>query len=104
MEKNIIFGMIIQGTFIIQAEDVAKLLQIVNNQNVVCEEYYEAKRVWYIVDRNMLTEANKSLSEEITDLNRLLNDKRDKISFLLNSIKDFNDSRRFYERKLELKE
>lgn len=93
----------IQGTFIIQAEDVAKLLQIINKQNVVCEEYYGSGRTWYIVDGNTLTEANKSLTEEITDLNRLLNDKRDKIDFLLKSIENFNDSRRFYERKLELK-
>lgn len=93
----------IQGIFTIQAEDVAKLLQIINKQNVVGEEYYESRRIWYIVDRNILTEANKSLSEEITDLKKVLNDKRDKIDFLLKSIEDFNKSRRFYERKLELK-
>jgi hypothetical protein len=46
---------------------------------------------------------DKSLAEEMTFLNETLNDKRDKIDFLLKSIEDFNDSRRFYERKLELK-
>lgn len=93
----------IRGEFIIQADDVAKLLQIVNKQNVVYDGYYGLKKTWYIADRNMLTEANKSLAEEIKDLNKTLNDKRDKIDFLLKSIENFNDSRRFYERKLELK-
>lgn len=93
----------IRGEFIIQAEDVAKLLHIINKQNIVFDPYNGSYRTWYIATRDVLTEANKSLSEEIKDLNKTLNDKRDKIDFLLKSIEDFNDSRRFYERKLELK-
>ena len=100
---NDFYKILIQGEFIIQAEDVAKLLQIVNKQNVVCEEYYGLRKTWYIADRNMLTEANKSLAEEVKILNKLLDEKRDKIDSLLSSIQDFNKSRRFYERKLELK-
>lgn len=92
----------IKGEFIIQAKDVAKLLSVVNKQNVVFDSYYSNYKTWYIATRDILTEANKSLAEEITSLEKTLNEKRDKIDFLLKSISDFNDSRRFYERQLKL--
>lgn len=93
----------IKGEFTISAEDVVKLLHIINKQNVVLDSYYANYKTWYIATKDVLTEANKSLAEEMTFLNKTLNDRRDKIDFLLKSIEDFNDSRRFYERKLELK-
>lgn len=91
----------IKGEFTISAEDVAKLLHIVNKQNIVAP-YHGFSKIWYIATKDFLTEANKSLTEEITSLNKLLHDKRDKIDFLLKSISDFNASRRFYERQLKI--
>lgn len=103
---------IIQGEFTIKAEDVAKLLSMINEKNMFsCYTLYGSQTKWYVGDANELT---RQLECEIK-----ANEKREKIieekkqecfeldrenTRLIRKIYDFNETRHWWERKFKIDE
>lgn len=96
---------IIQGEFTIYANDVAKLLSMINEKNVKC--YHDVCQYYgrYIVaSENTLTKDIEKLNQELQEV------KKDRDAYLRENeqlgrlIDDFNNSRYFWERKLNIEE
>jgi hypothetical protein len=101
---------IIQGEFIIKAEDVAKLLSMINEKNMFnYDTLYSCYRKWFVGDADELThqiecevklreEAEKATMEKNLECTQLYREK----TRLIKKINDFNETRRWYERKLDI--
>lgn len=96
---------IIQGEFTIKAEDVAKLLSMINEKNMFSYyTLYGSQTKWLIGDTNDLThqlyceiELRKNREKECHGLDQIIWKLKRKIS-------DFNNSRYFWERKFKIDE
>lgn len=96
---------IIQGEFTIKAEDVAKLLSMINEKNMFSYyTLYGSQTKWLIGDANDLThqldceiELRKNREKECHGLDQIIWKLKRKIS-------DFNNSRYFWERKFKIDE
>lgn len=96
---------IIQGEFTIHANDVAKLLSMINENNVKC--YYNI----YSYFSQYIVASENALTKDIEKLNQKLQEvKKDRDAYLHENeqlgrlIDDFNNSRYFWERKLNIEE
>jgi ATP-dependent exoDNAse (exonuclease V) alpha subunit len=96
---------IIQGEFTIKAEDVAKLLSMINEKNMFSyDTLYSCYRKWYVGDADELThqldceiELRKNREEECRGLDQI-------IWKLKRKIEDFNETRHLWERKFKINE
>lgn len=96
---------IIQGEFTIKAEDVAKLLSMINEKNMFSYyTLYGSQTKWLIGDANDLThqldceiELRKNREKECHGLDQIIWKLKRKIS-------DFNNSRYFWERNFKIDE
>lgn len=94
---------IIQGEFIIKAEDVAKLLSMINEKNIFSHyTIYNEGTKWYIGEENDLTH---QLNCEVAL--RKAREKEYKVLLeehtrLIRKINTFNESRHLWERKLNI--
>ena len=101
---------IIQGEFIIKAEDVAKLLSMINEKNMFSRHpLYGSQTKWLIGDANDLThqlacevklreEAEKAIMEKNLECIQLCREK----TSLIRKIDTFNETRHWWERKLNI--
>lgn len=96
---------IIQGEFIIKAEDVAKLLSMINEKNMFSyDTLYSCYRKWYVGDADELThqleceiKLRKEREVEYHGLDQ-------RIWKLKRKINDFNETRHWWERKFKIDE
>ena len=96
---------IIQGEFTIDANDVAKLLSMINEKNMFSyDTLYSCYRKWYVGDADELThqleceiELRKNREEECHRLDQ-------RIWKLKRKIDDFNKTRHCWERKFKIDE
>ena len=96
---------IIQGEFTIKAEDVAKLLSMINEKNMFSyDTLYSCYRKWYVGDADELThqldceiKLRKKKEEECRGLDQ-------RIWKLKRKIDDFNKTRHCWERKFIIDE
>lgn len=96
---------IIQGEFTIDANDVAKLLSMINEKNMFSyDTLYSCYRKWYVGDVDELThqleceiELRKNREEECHRLDQ-------RIWKLKRKIDDFNKTRHCWERKFKIDE
>lgn len=103
---------IIQGEFTIKAEDVAKLLSMINEKNMFSyDTLYSFYRKWYIGDADEFThqleceiklreEAEKTIMEKNLECTQLYREK----TRLITKINDFNETRHWWERKFKIDE
>ena len=96
---------IIQGEFTIDANDVAKLLSMINEKNMFSyDTLYSCYRKWYVGDADELThqldceiELRKEREKECRGLDQ-------RIWKLKRKIDDFNKTRHCWERKFKIDE
>lgn len=96
---------IIQGEFVIKAEDVAKLLSMINEKNMFSyDTLYSCYRKWYVGDADELThqleceiKLRKEREVECHGLDQ-------RIWKLKRKINDFNETRHWWERKIKIDE
>ena len=96
---------IIQGEFVIKAEDVAKLLSMINEKNMFSHyALFSSQTKWYVGDADELThqleceiELRKNREEECHRLDQ-------RIWKLKRKIDDFNKTRHCWERKFKIDE
>lgn len=101
----------VEGDFTVSAEDVVKLFAFVNKKDVVFPCVKEVERgftYWYDY-KNVIITHDKSVEKAFADVEQALKEKSDKIeeysdevSRLRKAIKDFNNSRKWYERKINI--
>lgn len=103
---------IIQGKFTIDANDVAKLLSMINGKNMfsydTLSSYY---RKWYVGDANELTHQLECEIKLRKDRERVVEEKKEECLLLdrentrlLRKINGFNQTRHWWERKIEIDE
>jgi ATP-dependent exoDNAse (exonuclease V) alpha subunit len=96
---------IIQGKFTIGANDVAKLLSMINEKNMFAfYPMYGENTKWYIGNANDLThqlECEVQLRKEKEEESLILNRKNTR---LIRKIDDFNETRHCWERKFKIGE
>lgn len=101
---------ILDGLFSINARDLAKLLSMVSDVKFKEESYFRGLDGTLVTffnpkkDVQDLIDANKKLEKDYDGANNLAQRKRAKYLDVLLQIRDFNESRHFWERKLELKD
>ena len=100
---------IIQGEFTIKAEDVAKLLSMINEKNIFSYDTLNSSyRKWFIGDASELThqieceiklreEVEKVLMEKNLEYRQIYRER----TSLITKINDFNETRHWWERKLK---
>ena len=102
----------LNGKFTIDADEVAKLLSMINEKNMFsCYTLHGSQTKWYIGDANDLTH---QLECEITlrkEREKTIEEKRQECfeidrenTKLLRKIENFNDSRHLWERKFKIYE
>ena len=103
---------IIQGEFTIKAEDVAKLLSMINEKNMFSyDTLYSCYRKWYVGDADELThqiecevkereEIEKAIMAKDLECTQLYREK----TRLITKINDFNKTRHWWERKFKIDE
>ena len=96
---------IIQGEFTIHANDVAKLLSMINEKNVKCyHDVYQYYSRYIVASNNTLINDIEKLNHELQEV------KKDRDVYLRENeqlgrlIDNFNNSRYFWERKLNIEE
>lgn len=100
---------IIQGEFIIKAEDVAKLLSMINEKNMFnCYTLYGSHSKWLIGEANDLTHQLECEIKLRKEGERIMEDKKKECSLLdqenirlIKKINTFNRTRHWWERKFE---
>lgn len=101
----------VEGDFTVSAEDVVKLFAFVNKKDVVfpcAKEVHPGFTYWYDYKTVIITH-DKSVEKAFADVEQALKEKSDKIeeycdevSRLRKAIKDFNNSRKWYERRINI--
>ncbi len=103
---------IIQGAFIIKAEDVAKLLSMINEKNMLSyHTLCSSEGEWFVGNANELTrqleceiklreEAEQTIMEKNLECTQLYRQN----TRLIRKINDFNQSRHLWERKFKIDE
>lgn len=96
---------IIQGEFTIHANDVAKLLSMINENNVkCCYNIYSYFSQYIAASENALTKDIEKLNQELQEV------KKDRDAYLHENeqlgrlIDDFNETRHWWERKIKIDE
>lgn len=99
------------GNFTVSAEDVVKLFAFVNQRDVVypcTKEVCNGFSHWY-ENKNVIITHDKCVEKALADVEQSLKEKSDKIEEysyevvrLRQAIKDFNKSRKWYERKINI--
>jgi hypothetical protein len=103
---------IIQGEFIIKAEDVAKLLSMINEKNMFSRyALFASQTKWYIGDANDLTQQFECEIKLRKEGERIIEDKKreylildEENTRLLRKINKFNLTRHWWERKFKIDE
>jgi hypothetical protein len=101
---------ILDGLFSINARDLAKLLSMVSDVKFKEESYFRGLDGTLVTffnpkkDVQDLIAENKSLEKDCYEANNLADKKELRYHSVLLQIRDFNESRHFWERKLELKD
>lgn len=97
-----------EGIFTINARDLSKLLSAVTDVKFKEESYFRGSDGTLVTffnpekDVQDLVDANKNLEEDCCEANNLADKKELRYHSVLSQIRDFNESRRFWERKLVL--
>lgn len=95
----------LNGKFTIDADEVAKLLSMINEKNMFnCYTLYDSQTKWFIGDANDLThqleceiKLRKKREEECRGLDQIIWELKGKIN-------DFNKTRHWWERKFKIYE
>ena len=101
---------ILDGLFTINARDLAKLLSMVSDVKFKEESYFRGSDGTLVTffnpkkDVQDLIDENKKLENDYDKANNLAQKKRAKYLDVLLQIRDFNESRHFWERKFELED
>lgn len=101
---------ILEGLFTINARDLAKLLSMVTDVKLKEESYFRGSDGTLVTffnpkkDVQELIAENKSLEKDCNDAHILADEKELRYHNTLLQIREFNESRYFWERKLELKD
>ena len=101
---------IIQGEFIIKAEDVAKLLSMINEKNMFSRHaLYGSQTKWLIGDANDLTHQLECEIKLRKEGERIMEGKKQECSLLdqentrlIKKINTFNRTRHWWERKFNI--
>ena len=100
---------VLEGIFTINARDLAKLLSMVSDVKFKEESYFRGSDGTLVTffnpkkDVQDLIAENKELEECCNEANNLADEKELRYHNTLSQIRDFNESRHFWERKLELR-
>ena len=100
----------LNGKFTIDADDVAKLLSMINEKNMFSRHVlYGSQTKWYIGDANELTrqldceiKANEKREKIIEEKKQECFELNREITRLLRKIDTFNETRYWWERKLKI--
>ena len=101
---------VMEGIFTINARDLAKLLSMVSDVKFKEESYFRGSDGTLVTffnpkkDVQDLIAGNKKLEEVCNGAYNLADKKELKLHSVLSQIRDFNESRHFWERKLELED
>lgn len=101
---------VMEGIFTINARDLSKLLSAVTDVKFKEESYFRGSDGSLVTffnpkkDVQDLIAANKNLDEKCYEANNRADKKELKLRSVLSQIRDFNESRHFWERKLELED
>ena len=101
---------IIQGEFIIKAEDVAKLLSMINEKNMFSRyTLHGSYSKWLIGDANDLTHQLECEIELRKDREKKVEEKRQECfeidrenTKIIRKIENFNETRHWWERKIKI--
>ena len=101
---------ILDGLFSINAHDLAKLLSMVSDVKFKEESYFRGLDGTLVTffnpkkDVQDLIAENKKIEENCYTANKLADKKELRLHSVLSQIRDFNESRHFWERKIELED
>lgn len=101
---------VMEGIFTINARDLSKLLSAVTDVKFKEESYFRGSDGTLVTFFNPKKEVQdliadiKETKENCYEANNLADKKELRLHSVLSQIRDFNESRHFWERKLELKE
>ena len=103
---------IIQGEFIIKAEDVAKLLSMINEKNMFnCYTLYGSHSKWLIGEANDLTHQLECEIKLRKEREKTIEEKRQECfeierenTKIIRKIENFNETRHLWERKFKIYE
>lgn len=101
---------ILDGIFTINARDLAKLLSMVTDVKFKEESYFRGSDGTLVTffnpkkDVQDLVAENKKLEKSVNEAYYLADKKELRLHSVLSQIRDFNESRHFWERKLELED
>ena len=101
---------ILDGIFTINARDLAKLLSMVTDVKFKEESYFRGSDGTLVTffnpkkDVQDLIAENKELDKSVNEAYYLSDKKELRLHNVLSQIRDFNESRHFWERKLELED
>lgn len=101
---------ILDGIFTINARNLAKLLSMVTDVKFKEESYFRGSDGTLVTffnpkkDVQDLVAENKKLEKSVNEAYYLADKKELRLHSVLSQIRDFNESRHFWERKLELED
>lgn len=101
---------ILDGIFTINARDLAKLLSMVSDVKFKEESYFRGSDGTLVTffnpkkDVQDLVAENKELEKSVNETYNFADKKELRLHSVLSQIRDFNESRHFWERKLELED
>ena len=101
---------VLDGLFTINARDLAKLLSMVSDVKLKEESFFRGSDGTLVTffnpnkDVQDLIADNKSLEEDCNEAHILAEKKELRYHSVLSQIRDFNESRHFWERKFELED
>lgn len=101
---------ILDGIFTINARDLAKLLSMVSDVKFKEESYFRGSDGTLVTffnpkkDVQDLIAENKKLENDCYKANNLADKKELRLRSVLSQVRDFNESRHFWERKFELED
>ena len=96
---------IIQGEFVIKAENVAKLLSMINEKNVKGITYlYSPNNKYFIANENEYTKDIEMLNNKLKEESEKVDKYSHRNSVLRLMIEKFNETRHWWERKLNIEE
>ena len=101
---------ILDGIFTINARDLSKMLSMVSDVKFKEESYFRGSDGTLVTffnpkkDVQDLVAENKKLEKSVNEAYYLADKKELRLHSVLSQIRDFNESRHFWERKLELED
>ena len=101
---------ILDGIFTINARDLSKLLSMVSDVKFKEESYFRGSDGTLVTffnpkkDVQDLVAEIKELEQDCNEANKFADEKELRLHSVLSQIRDFNESRHFWERKLELED